>query len=160
MKILIVSDSHGRHAGLEEAIKREWPFQLLIHLGDAEGYEEYIEEIAGCPVEIVAGNCDYFSRLPVFKELSVAGLNIFITHGHYYYAGFGYEELLKEGIRRRMDIVMYGHIHRPLIAREHAVTILNPGSISLPRQEGGQRSYIVMEAERGGDPSFEIRYVD
>ena len=33
MKVLIVSDTHGRHAGIEEAIEREYPFQKLIHLG-------------------------------------------------------------------------------------------------------------------------------
>ena len=65
MKVLIVSDTHGRHAGIEEAIEREYPFQKsLIHLGDAEGYEEYIEELAKCPIEIVAGNNDFFSNLP------------------------------------------------------------------------------------------------
>ena len=46
MKVLIVSDTHGRHAGIEEAIQREFPFQRLIHLGDAEGYEDYIADLA------------------------------------------------------------------------------------------------------------------
>lgn len=50
MKVLIVSDTHGRHAGIEEAIQREFPFQRLIHLGDAEGYEDYIADLAECPI--------------------------------------------------------------------------------------------------------------
>ena len=37
-------------------------FQHLIHLGDVEGQEDYIEVIAGCPVHIVAGNNDFFFR--------------------------------------------------------------------------------------------------
>ena len=57
MKILIVSDTHGRHTGIEEAIRQEKPFQLLIHLGDAEGFEDYIEELAGCPIEIGRASC-------------------------------------------------------------------------------------------------------
>ena len=36
------------------------PVQLLIHLGDAEGYEDYIGELCGCPFEIVSGNNDFF----------------------------------------------------------------------------------------------------
>ena len=64
MKVLIVSDTHGRHMGIEEAIEREYPFQKLIHLGDAEGYEDYIADLAECPIEIVAGNNDFFSDLP------------------------------------------------------------------------------------------------
>ena len=64
MKVLIVSDTHGRHAGIEEAIQREFPFQRLIHLGDAEGYEDYIADLAECPIDIVSGNNDFFSDLP------------------------------------------------------------------------------------------------
>ena len=71
MKVLIVSDTHGRHAGIEEAIEREYPFQKLIHLGDAEGYEEYIAELAECPIEIVAGNNDFFSDLPDEKIIFI-----------------------------------------------------------------------------------------
>jgi len=29
-------------------------FDRMIHLGDAEGYEDYIAELAGCPLDIVA----------------------------------------------------------------------------------------------------------
>ena len=64
MRVLIISDTHGRHAGIEEAIQREFPFQRLIHLGDAEGYEDYIADLAECPIDIVSGNNDFFSDLP------------------------------------------------------------------------------------------------
>ena len=64
MNILIVSDSHGRTSFLEHAILRNAPLDYLIHLGDIEGDEEYIREIAQCPVYIVAGNNDFFSREP------------------------------------------------------------------------------------------------
>ena len=56
MRILIISDTHGRHGNLTEILEREPNIDLLIHLGDVEGGEEYINELAKCPVEIVAGN--------------------------------------------------------------------------------------------------------
>ena len=34
MKVLIVSDTHGRDENLEEAVYREAPFDYLIHCGD------------------------------------------------------------------------------------------------------------------------------
>lgn len=160
MKILIVSDTHGRHAGIEEAIEREKPFRKLIHLGDAEGYEDYIEELAGCPIEIVAGNNDYFSQLPKEKELLIDGLRVLITHGHYYYVSTGYDYIRREGISRRMDVVMFGHTHRPIVKEEGTLTILNPGSLSYPRQTGRKPSYIVMETKRGAKPTFEVKYLD
>lgn len=68
MKILIISDTHRKHENLLKVLERECPVDLLIHLGDAEGYEDYIAEQAGCPVEVVAGNNDFFSSLPREKR--------------------------------------------------------------------------------------------
>ncbi len=39
MKILIVSDTHRKDDNLERIIEEEAPFDMLIHLGDAEGSE-------------------------------------------------------------------------------------------------------------------------
>ncbi len=49
-----------------------------------------------------------------------------------------------------MDIVMFGHTHRPLIEKDHGVVALNPGSTSYPRQDGHLPSYIVMEIDANG----------
>ena len=64
MKILIVSDTHGRDEKLEAAVAVEQPFDYLIHCGDVEGREFFIEALAECPCTIVAGNNDFFSDLP------------------------------------------------------------------------------------------------
>ena len=34
MKVLIVSDTHGRDENLEIAVNREAPFDMLVHCGD------------------------------------------------------------------------------------------------------------------------------
>ena len=79
MKILIISDTHRKHENLLKVLERECPVDLLIHLGDAEGYEDYIAEQAGCPVEVVAGNNDFFSSLPREKELQIGKYKVLIT---------------------------------------------------------------------------------
>ena len=43
MKVLIVSDTHGQDENLEETVLREAPFDYLIHCGDVEGREIFIE---------------------------------------------------------------------------------------------------------------------
>ena len=63
MKILIVSDTHKKHENLVQVLRKLKPIDMMIHLGDAEGYEDYIAELAGCPLEIVSGNNDFFSDL-------------------------------------------------------------------------------------------------
>ena len=59
-RIMIVSDSHRRHGNLAEAIYNEQPFDLLIHLGDIEGEEDIIQELAGGETIMVPGNNDFF----------------------------------------------------------------------------------------------------
>ena len=54
MKVLLVSDSHGRNQNMEKVIRKVSPIDLLIHLGDLEGSEGYLESIAPCPVEMVS----------------------------------------------------------------------------------------------------------
>lgn len=159
MKILIVSDTHGKHENLKEVIERVQPIDLLIHLGDAEGADDYIGELAGCPIELVAGNNDFFSALPREKELQIGRYRVLITHGHYYYVNSGIEDLKKDAEARHFDIVMFGHTHRPVIDYGNHIIALNPGSISYPRQEGRRPSYIVMDIDKKGQVHFEINYL-
>lgn len=160
MRILVVSDTHSRHENLKEILKRETKIDLMIHLGDAEGCEGYIAELAGCPLEIVAGNNDFFSDLEREKEIEVGGYKILLTHGHYYYVAMGIEDLRKEALGRGMDMVMFGHTHRPFLDYGKGITMLNPGSVSYPRQDGHRPSYAMMEIDSKGDAHFQIKYLE
>ncbi len=159
MKIMIVSDTHKRHKNLEEALEKMGSIDMLIHLGDAEGYEDYIAEMAGCPLEIVSGNNDFFSNLEREKEIKIGKYKVLLTHGHYYYVSAGIEALKKEAYGRDVDIVMFGHTHRPLIEYDKGVTLINPGSISYPRQPSREPSFIMMELDRDGEAHFTIHYL-
>ena len=159
MKVLIISDTHGRHENLERVLEMELPVDLIVHLGDAEGCEDEIREMAGCPLLIVSGNSDLFSELPQEQECRIGKYKVLITHGHYYYVNTGTEYIKREAEGRGCDIVMFGHTHRPLLHREKDVIVLNPGSLSYPRQEGKCPSYAVMEMEGQEDAEFEIRYL-
>ncbi len=159
MKILIVSDTHKSHRNLERVIEMEKPFDLLIHLGDVEGADDYIEALVDCPVHIVRGNNDFFSDLPAEKEIMIDGNHVFLTHGHYYYVSMGEERIRKEAKGRGADVVMYGHTHMPSITEENNLIMLNPGSIAYPRQQGRHPSYIVMDTDEKGQTGFEIRYL-
>ena len=58
-----------------------------------------------------------------------------------------------------MDIVMYGHTHRPCLDVKPDLIALNPGSISYPRQDGHRPSYILMELNQVGEADFRIEYM-
>ena len=159
MKVMIVSDTHGKHENLKLALEREKPIDRMIHLGDGEGAEDYIERLADCPLEIVAGNNDFFSYLPMEKNLYLGNYKILITHGHYYYVNAGLAQIKREAYARGFHIVMFGHTHRPMIDRDNGVITLNPGSISYPRQDGKMPSFIIMDIDKTWEAQFSIRYL-
>lgn len=160
MKVLIVSDTHGRDSGLDEAVIRERPFDMLIHCGDVEGREFYIEAVAECPCCIVSGNNDFFSDLPREQEITLTGNRVLVTHGHYYGVSLSLNGILDEAAARNCRAVFFGHTHRPVIAERGGILLLNPGSLAYPRQEGRKKSYAVLETDIKGDMKAEIRYLD
>ena len=162
MKILIVSDTHRRDENLRLLLEKVCPIDMLIHLGDAEGSEERIAKWLNpeCRFEIVLGNNDLFSRLVKEKEIRIGNYKALITHGHYYGVSLGPERIIGEGLDRGVDIVMFGHTHQPYLHYADKLTVLNPGSISYPRQDGRKPSYIMMEIDREGEAHYTINYLE
>lgn len=159
MRVLIISDTHGRHGNLDEVLEKERHLDMLIHLGDVENDDDYIESIAEYPTHIIAGNNDYFSFLSKEKEIKIGKYKVWLTHGHGYYVSMDTKRLRGEAMARGVDIVMFGHTHRPYIDVEGEVMVINPGSLSYPRQEGRRPSYIVMEIDANGHADFQLNYL-
>lgn len=158
MKVLIVSDTHKRNDNYFEVVQMHRP-DMVIHCGDAEGSEYALSESADCPVKIVLGNNDFFSELPRELEFNVGSYKVWVVHGHSYYVSMGNENIKREAVARGVDIVMYGHTHRPVIDRDDEVIAINPGSLSYPRQDGRRPSYIIMEIDRHDEVHFTIAYL-
>ncbi len=160
MRILVVSDTHGHEEDLRQVLEDIGMPDCLIHLGDYESGEARIQEMAKCPLYMVAGNCDFFSRLPLTQIVEIGGLRILITHGHYYFVSVGMRDLIEEAKANGCNVAMFGHTHRPYLDQsDEEVTLLNPGSLSFPRQEDQRPSYAVVTAEEGAPAKYEIRYL-
>ena len=159
MKVLIVSDTHGNLRNFERVLECEKEIDMLLHLGDVEHDEDYLEAVMDCPVHVVAGNNDFFSDLPNEIVVEVGNHRVFMTHGHGYYVS-AHTRRLKEAARsRQADIVLYGHTHRPDIDETGDVIAINPGSLSYPRQDGRKGTYIIMEILENEDTEFTLKYV-
>ena len=165
MRVLIISDTHGRHAGLDRALEEAGGIDMFIHLGDVEGGEDYINAVVDCEKHMVRGNNDFFSRLDREQDFMLGRYRVLLTHGHYYSVSVGTEHLRQEARARGFDIVMFGHTHRPYYdvdkkKGDKDLIVLNPGSLSYPRQEGRRPSYVVMTLDKEGEAHFEFRYLD
>ena len=158
MRLLIISDTHGMHRYVNDVISRVKP-DLMYHLGDALGMEDELEAWAGCPCECVRGNCDFGSSLPAYVVTTLGRHRVFLTHGHLYDVKYTMRSLVNAAKENDCDVVMYGHTHYPELSAEEGVTILNPVSISLPRQPGREPSFVVCDVDAEGELHFNINYI-
>lgn len=156
MKILIVSDTHRKNDNYFKLVERVHP-DMVIHCGDSEGSEYALSQAAGCPVQIVMGNNDFFCDLPRELEFYVEDLKVWVTHGHNYYVSMNLETLKSEAKHRGVDVVMFGHTHKPFLEISEDLVVLNPGSLSYPRQEGRKATYAMMEIDKQGNAHYWLK---
>lgn len=160
MKILVVSDTHGHSSELVQVLRKIKPIDGLIHCGDVEGQENYIRGIAECPCYMVKGNNDFFCDLPREEVFQLGNYKVMVTHGHMYGVSMDTSMLEEEARSRGVQIVMFGHTHRPFLEQKEDITILNPGSLSYPRQAGRKPSFLVMEIDRQGEAHYFQNYIE
>lgn len=151
IKVLIVSDSHGRNDNLRKAVANmRGTHCRMLHAGDFQCSPQEIYDLAGVPVDMVRGNCDSsLSGVPLSRIVEIGGYRILLTRGHQY-AGIDSIGNMSEMARANdVQIVVCGHTHIPHMEKRGDVWVVNPGSISQPRQPGHQPSYLVMNIEHG-----------
>lgn len=130
MKILIVSDSHGKWKDLQRLTEREQP-DVVLHLGDLLADAQKLWLI--CPdvaVEAVPGNCDgWFSNQETDRILSYEGVRFFLTHGHGYQVKSGSGAVIMAGKAAQADVILFGHTHRAVLEQlGNGSWLVNPGT--------------------------------
>lgn len=161
MKLMFASDIHGSAyycRKMLEAYQAEKAVRLML-LGDIlyHGPRNNLPKDYA-PKEVIAmlnpmkndicavrGNCEaevdqMVLDFPVMADYCVileGNRTIYATHGHVY--NEGHLPPLKEG-----DILIHGHTHILRAEKKEHYTILNPGSVSIPK-EGNPPSYAILE---------------
>jgi putative phosphoesterase len=145
MKILVLSDSHGRISPMEQAVEQTSP-DLIFHLGDCwKDAESLHARLPDIPMEQVPGNCDIRPADPAEKLLILSGKRILLCHGNTYgvkqsliSAGYAADE-------KALDLFLFGHTHKPFVDKRGNCLFLNPGSIG----DAPRLSYGVVTIEDG-----------
>jgi hypothetical protein len=131
MKIGVLSDTHVPVAApsLPPAVFEIFRgVDLILHAGDIVELSVLDELRAIAPVEAVAGNVDgpeVRLLLPARKVLSLGKFTVGLVHGKYRL------DVQHEMVRREfgaVDLIVYGHSHRPFWGTVADVLMLNPGS--------------------------------
>ena len=166
MKILVVSDTHGREERLDRVLEMHKDSDMLIFLGDGmydiQGKER---NHRGGLFAGVLGNCDLFhselkNKYPLEQLVSVGEYNILIMHGHTRGVKHGLTAAMGHAVNVGADILLFGHTHEPLekyipegseiggVAIKKPLWVLNPGSVGESR--GRAPSYALINI-RGKD---------
>ncbi len=156
-KALIFSDSHGRIENMLDVISKNKDVDAIFHAGDIERDADRLRNSVMCPVYIVKGNCDWFGSMPEKITVEFAGKKVAICHGHRY-LNMGNKDLLTYfGREEGADLVIFGHTHVPFLEQAYPVTLLNPGSISRPRQTPHVPTYTILTVDDRGEMNFDMR---
>ncbi|MGI6736502.1 MAG: metallophosphoesterase family protein [Anaerovoracaceae bacterium] len=146
MKLFVISDTHGMLGKAEEVYQRLKDVDLLVHLGDHRRDGEELAERFGLPSACVGGNCDGVRGRDAETVLKTEYGRIFLTHGHDYHVGYRYDDLLQRCRELDCRAAFFGHTHVPVVDEIDGIRLLNPGSLSLPR-DGSDGSYAIVHAE-------------
>lgn len=120
----VISDTHGLvRPEVHDALAGVY---LILHAGDVCG-DEVLDELSTiAPVAAVMGNCDPpgHPRLPARIARTIGGHRFHVSHGH----ELGVPTPPKLLAATDAEVIIYGHTHRPLVHRDGARLVLNPGA--------------------------------
>lgn len=152
MKALIISDTHGNiekaKAVLDQTISRG--VKAVLHCGDyvsdARLLQKFYPEIE---VYSVYGNCDIGFGGAYDEVVTLEEVGIYMTHGHRYGVKWGeYETLAIDAKAHEAKVAVCGHSHQAYLGKIEDVLVMNPGSLTLPR-DSKYPSYGIIELKAG-----------
>lgn len=163
--VVLVGDTHlprfGRSlpARLVEALGAA---DLILHAGDLT--DAFVLDLlaAHAPTIAVAGNNDgpeLHERLGLARIVEVEDVRIGLTHGHHGRGRTTVERarLAFADVDPPLDAIAFGHSHRPTVARDGGVWLLNPGS-PTDRRRQPHFSFLRLEISRGELRPELVRY--
>ena len=152
MRILAISDTHKKIDNALWVLENKGPFDMIFHMGDHSRDAMDIHYVTEIPVIMVNGNCDYNNDVPLDRTLELAGNKILLTHGHHHQVKLGLSPLKHLMKKETYDLICYGHTHVQKVWDKGRGIIINPGSISEPRD--GAPGYVIFNIEDFGEITY------
>ncbi len=140
MRIVVASDSHGNNQVLDQLYKH-YDADLYLHCGDLEDdpihYPNWI---------FVQGNNDWWGTFAKQRSIPVRGHKVYMTHSDRCSYFHREDHLVRLAQMHDCDVAVYGHTHASKILVRDQVLLVNPGSISFPR-DGREPSFAIIDLD-------------
>lgn len=143
MKIFVTSDTHGRTDKAEEVLSRLKDVDLILHLGDYEKDALRLQQSFGIRTVSVKGNMDGSFSPDDYQILETEYGNLLLTHGHTLHVKNSPLRLIYKARELGCKAALFGHTHLPAYEETDGIYLINPGSLSQPR-DGSQGSYAMI----------------
>lgn len=130
MRVLVFSDSHGRVQPMLDAVSLYAP-EAVFHLGDViRDGDKLRQAFPQLPLFQVAGNCDLDpGGFPLEHTVELEGKTFFYLHGHTQHVKSSMAAAVRTAQSSGVDVLLFGHTHRPLNERYEGLLAVNPGAI-------------------------------
>ena len=163
MRLLVISDSHGRYERISELVAMHKNIDALIFLGDGlsdlDRAGVYDEQFA---VFAVKGNCDGLSLFgraasPSESVLELEGYRFLLMHGHTRGVKHSLTNAVYAAMEANADVLLFGHTHDPIekyipADSEYSLCkplyLFNPGSLGASGDGWGY--FGLIEIRRNG----------
>jgi putative phosphoesterase len=142
-RILAFSDSHGNSAVVKDLLTHfAGSYDALVFCGDGADEVAALWALFPPVTAVVRGNGDFSRSLTLGKQdaalvdcaaFSAATARVFVCHGHQYGVRYGTQTLHDAARSLNARLVFFGHTHIPHQEEAAGCTLINPGSVSMPR---------------------------
>ncbi len=152
MIIGVTSDTHipSRAKKIPKKIIEDFnDVDMILHLGDFQNIEVLRELQNLGDVRAVYGNMDPYDirkELPEKDLLHIGGYKIGLIHGSG--APWGLEKRIRRQFPEDIDVIVYGHSHKPLNEVRDGVLFFNPGT-PTDKVFASVNTYGILEVEEG-----------
>lgn len=146
MKIFVISDTHRKLDKVLEVWKKLTNVDLVIHLGDYENDARRLEKLLETEVISVKGNMDGSYSTNDYKVLETEYGKLLLTHGHMENVKMSPLNLIYKAGELGCKAALFGHTHQAAYEEAGGIYLVNPGSLSQPR-DGSNGSYAIINTE-------------
>lgn len=137
MRVLVVSDVHGKLNVLREAIEAQPTARDVIFLGDGlRQVEDVMDLYPDRTFYTVPGNCDFGAKGIPIRQETFGGKRFYFTHGHLHGVKSGLYRLDLAAREAEADIALFGHTHVAYEEYADGLYLFNPGSLGYDYSYG------------------------
>lgn len=121
IRIGLISDTHGLLR--DEAVAVLDGCHHILHAGDIDTPEVLARLRRLAPVTAVRGNNDrgsWAAKIPSYEIVEFGAVSIYVRHDE--------SELDIDPVGAGIQVMVFGHSHKPAVERRNGVLLVNPGS--------------------------------